>query len=192
MTLEIEQIQNDLKQRLSEHRYQHTQSVVETAIKFAQAYKLSNEEIKKLELAAWLHDCCKELKNEELLQLAEFYQIEIYEEDELHPNILHARVGAAWVEEEYEIMDPEITYAVADHTLGSAEMSDVAKILFLADMLEPLRGDNEELTRLRNLVMAAEDLDSAVLDAMNSKIKYVMDKNQPVHPLSIIARNSLL
>ena len=75
MTLEIEQIQNDLKQRLSEHRYQHTQSVVETAIKFAQAYKLSNEEIKKLELAAWLHDCCKELKNEELLQLAEFYQI---------------------------------------------------------------------------------------------------------------------
>lgn len=190
--VDLGRLQDDLRERLSEHRFEHTQSVVDTALKFAKVYKISEEEIEKLEIAAWLHDSCKELRNDELLQLAEFYQVEIYEEDELHPNILHARVGAAWIEEEYDILDPEITYAVADHTLGSDEMSDIAKILFLADMLEPLRGDNPELERLRALVMQGDDLNATLLVAMNSKIKYVIDKNQPLHPLSVIARNALL
>jgi HD superfamily phosphohydrolase YqeK len=59
-------------------------------------------------------------------------------------------------------------------------------------MLEPLRGENQELERLRNIVMTGEDLGQALLEAMNSKIKYVLNKNQPLHPISIIARNALL
>ncbi|MBT6842192.1 MAG: HD domain-containing protein [Candidatus Melainabacteria bacterium] len=192
MNYDLEQIQKDLKQRLSEHRFQHTQSVAETAIRFAQAHNLTEAEITKIEIAAWLHDACKELKNEELLELAEFYQIEIYPEDEAHPNILHARVGAAWIEEEYEILDPQISHAVRDHTLGSTEMYDSSKILFLADMLEPLRGNNPELDRLREIVLSGQSLDQALLEAMNSKIKYVLGKNQPLHPLSIEARNALI
>ncbi|MDA1021690.1 MAG: bis(5'-nucleosyl)-tetraphosphatase (symmetrical) YqeK [Cyanobacteria bacterium] len=192
MNPDLAQIKKDLKQKLSEHRFQHTQSVTETAIRFAKAYQLTEETINKIEIAAWLHDACKELKNNELLQLAEFYQIEIYPEDEAHPNILHARVGAAWIEEEYEILDPQISHAVRDHTLGSTEMYDSSKILFLADMLEPLRGDNPELERLRSIVMQGDNLNKAVLEAMNSKIKYVLEKNHPLHPLSIEARNALL
>lgn len=192
MNPDLAQIKKDLKQKLSEHRFQHTQSVAETAIRFAKAYQLAEETISKIEIAAWLHDACKELKNNELLQLAEFYQIEIYPEDEAHPNILHARVGAAWIEEEYEILDPQISHAVRDHTLGSTEMYDSSKILFLADMLEPLRGDNPELERLRAIVMQGDNLNKAVLEAMNSKIKYVLEKNHPLHPLSVEARNGYL
>lgn len=190
--MNLEKIKQDLKQKLSEHRFKHTQSVVETAISFAKAHKLTEAEIEKIELAAWLHDCCKELKNQELLDLANFYQIEIYPEDENHPNILHARVGAAWIEEEYEILDPHISHAVRDHTLGSPEMFNSSKILYLADMLEPLRGNDEDLVRLRALVLEGKDLDKALLEAMNSKITYIMKKNHPIHPLSIIARNALI
>ena len=192
MNPDLAQIKKDLKQKLSEHRFQHTESVAETAIRFAKAYKLPEETISKIEIAAWLHDACKELKNNELLQLAEFYQLEIYPEDQAHPNILHARVGAAWIEEEYEILDPQISHAVRDHTLGSTEMYDSSKILFLADMLEPLRGNNSELERLRAIVMQGDNLNKAILEAMNSKIKYVLEKNHPLHPLSIEARNALL
>lgn len=192
MNYDLDQIKDDLKARLSAHRFKHTESVTKTAIAFAKAYDFSLSEITKIEIAAWLHDCCKELKNEELLQLADFYNIEIYAEDEQSPNILHARVGAAWVEEEYDIVDPYIIYAIRDHTLGSAMMLNSSKILYLADMLEPLRGDNPELERLRAIVMQAKNLDKALLEAMNSKIKYVLEKNQPLHPISIEARNALL
>lgn len=200
---ELAQIKEQLQARLSAHRYQHTESVVETALRFCEALKnnlkyhseITEKFISRVEIAAWLHDCCKELKNEELLTLAEFYGIEIYPEDRLSPNTLHARVGAAWVEEEYEICDPYIISAIRDHTLGSSDMNNISKILYLADMLEPGRdakSKSAELERLRNIIIEEHDLDKALLEAMNSKITYVIKKNHPLHPLSVVARNSLL
>ena len=174
-----------------------------TALKFTEAIKanlkyhseVTESFVQRVEIAAWLHDCCKELKNEELLTLAEFYGIEIYDEDRQSPNVLHARVGAAWAEEEYEISDSYIINAICDHTLGSIDMHNISKILYLADMLEPGRdtgSKSEELERLRNIILEEHDLDKALLESMNSKIQYVIKKNQPIHPLSVVARNSLL
>lgn len=200
---ELQEIKAELQARLSARRYQHTESVVLTALRFTDAIKanlkyhseVTESFIHRVETAAWLHDCCKELKNEELLTLAEFYGIEIYDEDRQSPNTLHARVGAAWAEEEYEIFDPYIINAVRDHTLGSADMHNISKILYLADMLEPGRdakSKSAELDRLRNIILEEHDLDKALLEAMNSKIIYVIKKNQALHPLSVVARNSLL
>ncbi len=201
--IDLKEIKTQLKSRLSTHRYQHTESVVATALKFTEAIKtnplyaneVTESFVERVETAAWLHDCCKELKNEELLTLAEFYGIEIYDEDRQSPNILHARVGAAWAEEEYDIADPYIINAVRDHTLGSINMPAISKILYLADMLEPGRDAHHksvELDRLRVIILDEHDLDKALLESMNSKIQYVIKKNQPIHPLSITARNSLL
>jgi predicted HD superfamily hydrolase involved in NAD metabolism len=200
---ELTEIKQELQARLSVHRYQHTESVVDTALRFTEAIKanlkyhseITENFVRRVETAAWLHDCCKELKNEELLTLAEFYGIEIYDEDRQSPNTLHARVGAAWAEEEYEIADPYIINAVRDHTLGSIGMHNISKILYLADMLEPGRdakSKSAELERLRNIILEEHDLDKALLEAMNSKIIYVIKKNQPLHPLSVVARNSLI
>lgn len=199
----LEQIIKDLQLRLSKHRFKHTQSVALTALEFAKAIdknpqyskQITPEYLRKIEIAAWLHDCCKELNSEEQLSLAEFYGIEIYEEDRISPNTLHARVGAAWAEEEYEIYDPHILNAVRDHTLGSPQMLTSSKILYLADMLEPgrdARDKSPELEELRQVLLEENDLDKALLMAMNSKIKHVIEKNHTIHPLSIIARNKLI
>ncbi len=201
--LELTEIKQELQTRLSSRRYQHTESVVATALQFTEAIKanlkyhneITEKFIQRVETAAWLHDCCKELKNDELLTLAEFYGIEIYDEDRQSPNTLHARVGAAWAEEEYDIIDPYIIDAIRDHTLGSIDMHSISKILYLADMLEPRRDAHHksaELERLRIIILEEQDLDKALLESMNSKIQYVIKKNQPIHPLSVIARNSLL
>ncbi len=201
--LDLESIKKDLKARLSKHRFEHTQSVAGTAITFAKAisnnpkYKseLTDEYLKKIELAGWLHDSCKELKANELLELAEFYGIEIYDEDRQSPNTLHARVGAAWIEEEYDILDPAILLAVRDHTLGSINMLSSAKIVYLADMLEPGRDAKDkspELERLRKLIFEEHDLDKALLEAMDTKIRDVIEGHKPIHPLSVVSRNSLL
>jgi predicted HD superfamily hydrolase involved in NAD metabolism len=153
-----------------------------------------------------LHDCAKELKNDEQIDLAKYYGIEIYPEDLLSPNLLHARNGAAIAEEKYEIMDPRVLSAIRDHTLGAVDMGLEAKILYLADMLEPGRdaviktrtnaSDGEksysrELDTMRATI-AAGKLDEALLMAMDSKISYVIRKRQPIHPLGVAARNSLI
>lgn len=218
----INKIKEDLSKRISEKRLKHTGSVVETALKFANHFAeldLGNFEptqsaklkiikdtltptyIKKIETAAWLHDCCKELKGAELLKLAEFYKIKVFEEDIEFPNVLHARVGAAWLEEEYEIVDPHITLAVKEHTLGGNNMLLSSKILYLADMLEPFRDAKEKaenpelitpLDKVRNMIFEEHDLDKALLQSMNLKLQEVLDDNKLIHPLSVESRNNLL
>lgn len=198
----LEKIIHELKERLSEGRFKHTQSVAFTALEFAKAItnpkyanQIDQSYLDKIELAAWLHDCCKELSGEEKISLAEFYGIEVYDVDRISPNLLHARVGAAWAEEEYDIADPHILNAVRDHTLGSPHMLLSSKILYLADALEPGRDINkksEDLEAIRKVLLEDNDLDRALLMAMNNKIEYLIKKHQMIHPLSIISRNSLI
>ncbi len=202
----LDQIKSDLKIKLSAHRYAHTESVAMTALEFLAAYDTGAEMRDRVELAAWLHDCVKELKNEEQVDLAKFYGIEVHPEDIASPNLLHARNSAAFAEETYEIVDPRVLSAIREHTLGAPEMCLEAKILYLADMLEPGRdvaikakaepsvGEvkySAELDSMRALVLNGK-LDEALLAAMNSKITYVIRKNQPIHPLGVAARNHLL
>ncbi len=212
-TLTLDQIKSDLKARLSQSRYAHTSSVVATVNFFvtilqAKYSELTTEYIEKLIIAAWLHDACKELKNQDQITAAEKYQIEIFAEDREFPNLLHSRVSAKWVEEEYGIKDPIILAAITDHTFGAVDMSLASKLLFLADMVEPLR-DKKPSTRafdhalmvndfggplgkIRKIVIMDKDIDKALLEAMDSKLRYVLDKGQSLHPLGILARNSLL
>lgn len=199
--IELDTIIQDMRARLSEKRFAHTESVTQTALRIREALGLDPALDSKLQFAGWLHDSCKELTNVEMLLLAKFYKIELYEADKLQPNLLHARVAARWIEDEYEIFDPDISIAIRDHTLGGIEMPVSAKILFLADMIEPLRDAKEkskqpssynELDEIRGLIYTSKNLDQALLKAMDSKITYTIKKSQCIHELGIQARNVLL
>lgn len=214
----------DLSKRVSEKRFKHTASVAETALKIAKHFtnidleQISTEKLRpkvkaikeilntddyigKIELAAWLHDSCKEIPGMDLLKLAEFYKIKVFDEDLEFPNVLHARIGAAWAEEEYKIKDPHILHAIEEHTLGGNNMLLSSKILYLADMLEPNRDaglkakDPELVTKLdqiRNYIFIENNLDKALIQAMNQKIIEVLEDNKVIHPLSVESRNSLV
>jgi predicted HD superfamily hydrolase involved in NAD metabolism len=201
---ELNQITNDIKDRVSEHRFKHILSVRDTAVKIFNAIQnklelqdkkqvINNDDFSnKLKLAAILHDSCKELKNEELLELAAFYSIKIFKEDLNCPNLLHARVGAKWIEDQYDIMDPYVLKAVEEHTLGGVDMFLSSKILFLADMIEPLRTSSQDLEELRHMVYQEALIKESLIFAMDRKISYVINKGQKIHPLAIEARNSLI
>ena len=193
-----------MQERLSEHRFKHTLSVRDTALKILdtnlEQLSLENQKqiiskesfVEKLETASLLHDSCKELKNEELLKLANFYGIKIYPEDEASPNLLHARVGAKWVEDEFEIIDPYIIKAIEEHTLGGEEMFLSSNILFLSDMIEPQRKASKDLEEIREQVYSNNDLDASLFFAMNKKIIHILEKGHRLHPLAIQARNNLI
>lgn len=200
----LEEIKNIVAQRVSKKRFEHICSVSKTALEIFAAIKdsLNTEQKKqivsednfiyKLEMAGFLHDSCKELKNEDQIALANFYQIKIYPEDHEIPNLLHARVAAKWIEDEFEILDQHIIKAVEEHTLAGENMFLTAQIIFLADMVEPLRPENPSLTKIRKLIFEDHDIDLALKTALDEKIQYQIKKSQKIHPLAISARNKIL
>lgn len=184
--MRIEQITEKLTQRLSEKRFQHSVDVSNTAQALARRYHCSPE---KAKLAGLLHDCARELTSNRLLSMAEAFGIVVGDLERRHPVLLHALVGARMAEAEYGVADDEIRQAIAVHTTGGPNMTTLDKIIFLADVIEPGRSfyGVEEIR-----LLAAENLDKAVLAAFNQSIIFLADKNGIIHPNTIIGRNELL
>jgi len=127
----FESIKEELSLRLSGHRFQHTLSVIETAEKIALAIKnqypeLNQDYLNKIKLAALLHDCCKEVPNADMIQLANFYGLETDLADEHFPNLLHARVGAKYAEDHFEqALDKALLKAMnskLNHTISKNQL----------------------------------------------------------------------
>ncbi|NLG87351.1 MAG: HD domain-containing protein [Firmicutes bacterium] len=180
------EIKAKLKRSLTAHRYAHTLGVADAAVQLAQRYG-GNED--KAYCAGLLHDCAKGLGNEELLQTALAFGIVRDDIERACPDLLHGPVGAMLAWKEFSIDDTEILTAVALHTLGAEKMGLLAKIIYIADYIEPNRSF-PGVDDLRTL--AQQNLDQAVLRAMDSTITYVLQQSLPLHPQTVRARNSML
>ena len=188
MTVDIEWIKNKLKRQMKEKRFKHTLGVVDAAVDLAKRFGV---DVEKAKLAAVLHDCAKEYSSEKLLTLARENGIEIDAVYERLPHMLHAPVGAVVAEKEYGIKDIEVLQAIAAHTLGSENMSELDKVIMLADAIEIGR-KNKSAVELRNIIEKGASLDEAVICCIDFKIKFVLESKQLIHPQAVNARNALL
>lgn len=183
---DINKITEAVKARLSVNRFEHSLKVAAEAERLAEKFGLDK---KKAYLAGIVHDYAKGIAGDELLKMAEEFNLvddEIYREV---PDLLHAPVGAFLVKKELKIDDPEILSAVAKHTLGDIDMSLLDKVIFLADMIEPGR-DFPGIERLRCLT--ERNLDQAMLYALESTIRYCMERGRIIHPQTVAVRNLFL
>ena len=105
------------------------------------------------------------------------------------PRLLHAPVGAALLPLEMKITDTAVLNAIACHTTGSSRMSLLARIVYLADVIEPSR-DYPGVERLRQ--EAFQDLTGALLAAVENTIGSVLARGLLLHPRSVSFRNQLL
>ena len=184
--LGYQEIEAKLKRSLTAHRYQHSLAVAAVAVELARRYG-GNEH--KAYRAGLLHDCAKGLGNEELLQTALAFGIVRDDIEITCPNLLHGPVGAMLAWREYSEDDAEILTAIALHTLGAEGMGLLAKIIYIADYIEP----NRCFPGVDDLrVQAQQDLEQAVLGAMDGTIAYVLQQGLPLHPQTVRARNSML
>lgn len=181
-----EQIKEYLRQNLKTKRYEHVLSVKDTAIKLAERY---NEDLVKAKIAALIHDCAKNMSDEELINISEKHNLYIDEICKESPQLLHAPVGAIIAKETMEIEDDDILNAVCYHTTGRENMSILEKIIYIADYIEPLR-NFPGVDELREL--AYKDLDEALLKSFNNTIKFVIDKGQLLHLDTIKGRNYIV
>ena len=179
---EIRSIYEKLGKCLNEYRLKHTMLTVREAIELGFRH---GADTKKARLAAILHDCVK-FDTPAMIDYAGKHGFELTDEELMNPYLIHARMGAMAAEKVYGINDPEIINAIARHTLGSADMTTLDKVIYLADKLEPSR-QYRKINVLKQL--ACQDLDSAVIAVMRHTVNYTKSSGRTIHPstMGIIA-----
>ena len=175
--MELNEIQAKLKETLNPQRYEHTIGVYYTALCMAMKFEA---DLEKTGLAAMLHDCAKNLSDEELTALCMEYNIEISGAEILDPQLLHQKAGAIIAKRDYGVDDPEILNAIACHTTGRFDMTLLDKIIFAADYIEPGRYKQKHLPMIRKACFT--DIDYAVFLILFDTIEYLNSKNIDLHP----------
>ena len=89
----------------------------------------------------------------------------------------------------YGVADQEILDGIMYHTTGIDGMSKLAKVVYLADMIEPGR-DFPGVEELRKL--ARRDLDRAMLLAYRNTMRYLLEGGLLIHPHCISGYNELI
>jgi len=177
---------NIIKERLSASRAAHSLRVMETALDMARGRKVDRDRVC---LAALLHDYAKDLPSEELLAIARRNRLLTCVAEEMQPDLLHGPVGAWLCRKDLLVDDREVLLAIHYHTTGRVNMSLLEIIIYLADLVEPGRR-YKGVDELRNA--CASGLARGMLCAFDSTIRYVLDREFLLHPLTIEARNWLL
>lgn len=177
---------NKLKEDIGINRYKHSIRVRDTAVELAKKY---NCDVKKASLAGLLHDCGKYYDKDYLLKLA--FEFDIMADESLIGNkhIIHAHLGAVIAEKEYKVDDADILNAIHYHTTGRENMTKLEKIVYLADYIEPRR-EFRGIDQVRQL--AYEDIDMAMLKALEDTIYHLLSTVRPIHIDTIKARNYLI
>jgi len=171
-----------LSLRLKPSRIEHCRRVAQLAAEIAPIYGLNPY---KARAAGILHDVARDLPDNEnykkYFHIAKLRGIPVGATEIANPIILHAPIGAMLLKEEWGVEDEEILSAVRNHTVATPEMTDFDKLIFLADTAEPGRQWAGALV-LRDLMK--QDLDRAMVYALEEMKPWLAKQNIPLHPLA--------
>jgi predicted HD superfamily hydrolase involved in NAD metabolism len=186
-----ESIEERLKKELSIKRFSHCLRVAETARRLAEVHKLKSE---KAYLAGILHDVAREREGKELTHLLKKHKIVLRKDEKMCPGIWHTLAGPVIAKNEYKVSDKEVLEAIRFHSMGDAKMGPVAKIIYIADIIEPERSENgglkEELSAIRR--MAEKDIDKALRMAVAFRIRKSLETGTVILTRGVELWNSLV
>jgi len=165
-------------------RLQHILGVEEMSVELAKHYHL---DVEKAAQAGLMHDLAKYFKPNLLLQMARAAKIEVDPICEATPHLLHADVSAIVARDKFGVEDEAVLEAIALHTLGRPGMSDLSCVVFIADTLEPSRGNTPQLEALRQV--SQQDLHKAMWLTCDYCLKFLLDSRCLIHPRTILTRN---
>lgn len=184
--MEYNEILVTLANELRPARFRHCRAVSQTAVRLAERWGAN---IEKARVAGILHDCARNLKGDDLLQIAHQYGLIPSELELIQPALIHAPLGAVIAEKRFGILDGQILQAIRRHTTGAVRMTLLDKIIYLADCIEPGRTFSG-VRKIRELAM--ESLDDAVILAYEHSILFVIANGGLLHPDTMEGRNCLL
>ena len=135
-----------------------------------------------------IHDIAREYSKEELVKWASMDGMPVRDLDLDSPVLLHGRSGAMVLKKQFGIDDKEVLDALCSHTTGTAGMKTLAKILFVADYIEPERKHitPEFLSSLEGL-----DLDGKVYAVLMGTLNHLASKGKMVAPEALELKQEL-
>lgn len=179
-----EQVIAWLSQNVSEHRLQHILGVEQMCIDLGHQHGVDSQ---KAGQAGLMHDLAKFFPPNLLLQIARDDGLDIDEICQANPHLLHADVSAIIARDEFGVKDEEILTAIRNHTLGSPNMTPLSCIVYVADAIEPNRGDTPELELMRQ--ESKQNLYKSVGQTCDFSLKYLLNSQKLIHPRTILTRN---
>lgn len=179
------QMLQTVKERLPENRYTHVLGVVETAVDLAKRFAVSESNAKT---AAILHDVAKFSDRDWMKSIIVSEKMDPLLL-EYHAELWHAPVGAYLAKTEFGVEDEDVLNAIRYHTTGREGMSDLEKVIYIADLVEPNRKFSgvEELRQLEE-----RGLDVMMEASIKHSIEFLESKNQPVFPDSLKCFNGFV
>ena len=126
----------DVRARTDEHRFKHALRVARMAERLALRYGVSRL---KARVAGMLHDIARLWKADALFAYATSHGLPVSESGRKAPVLMHAPVGAEVARSEFGIEDRDVLGAIVHHTVAVPGMSDLEKIVYVADSIEPGR-----------------------------------------------------
>ena len=173
-----------LDQNVPKSRLKHILRVETMAIQLAQHHGLDGA---KAAQAGLTHDLAKYFSAERLLAIAQAEQFTIDPVEFANPHLLHAEVSAVVARQTFQMQDPEVLAAIGNHTLGNAGMSLLSCVVFLADSLEPGRGNKPKLEEIRKVCL--KDLYAAVWLTCDRTLQHLIKQQRLIHPRMVATRN---
>lgn len=191
-----------VRPRISEKRFSHVKGVAKVARELAEEARC---DVFLAELAGWLHDCCKETKDRELVIQALQFGLQLTPLDRVSGSLWHGPVGAETIKRDLNITNEAVLDAIREHTLGAVNMSDLSKVVFLADCLEAsrpsdytdpiwyaLRGGDPKKFEKKSKRKQDPDLDMAMLVACDLGLTQLIESERVIHPRTVEVRNFYL
>ncbi|WP_368553055.1 bis(5'-nucleosyl)-tetraphosphatase (symmetrical) YqeK [Enterococcus faecalis] len=130
-------LKNEIKQYLvsknCEKTYYHCMEVGEYAYQLGEKYLTSPE---KVSIAGYLHDISAIYPNNQRINVAQKYGIELNEAEMAFPMIIHQKISKSIAKMDFGIEDNEILSAIECHTTLKKNYSDIDLVLFVADKIK--------------------------------------------------------
>ena len=172
-----------LLERLTPKRYHHSLCVADEAVRLAKKYGGDTE---KAYLAGLLHDITKNASEEEHLHIFREFDIMLNDIEKNAEKLWHAISGAAYIEHMLGINDTEIITAVRYHTTARKNMTQLEKILYLADFTSADRDYDDVDIMRQKLEISMED---ALRYALSYTINDLVSRDKPLHLDTVEAYN---
>ncbi len=186
MTVDIDAIEQALAARLSNAAFAHSVRTGATAADLAEEYGV---DVELARVAGLLHDWDREVAADELVSSARATG-DVHEVELAQPKLLHARTGADGARKAFPDLPAEVYSAVEKHTIGAIDMSDLDKVVYLADMIEPAR-DWAGVDELRRCV-GEVSLDQMFFLGYRMSLESLLRRRKRLHPDTVAVWNSLV
>ena len=188
----INQLESDLKSHMYDKnpkRFAHSISVGHCAETLAQVY---GADMFSARVAGILHDWEKLLSDADTLKLAERFRIQVEAPYQKIVGLLHGPLAAKTLPAIYPWLSNEILSAIQKHTAGDRQMSKLDKILYVADLIEPLRSNFKAVEESRNVYLRGGSLDELYESAFCNVMMYVISSRRYLYPNSIALYNEMI